>query len=89
MRKNLDDVTLCQDCHQYLQTGDPTFLDYHYSQEEAASKLEDMEAGLREFQCDYGNLHTLGVELEFSNLRCDICETTLAGKRYRYATFVR
>ena len=82
-----DNLKFCFDCLFAAVNDDYTVLDYNYSSEEAAVRMEVIQAGLRkwgphlvpDFDSETGD----GIE-EFSSAPCDCCGSRLAGERYRF-----
>ncbi len=76
------DWEVCSDCYVFIANGDPSSLDYHYSEEEAERILETMTASL-----DNSGGYAVAGDLtaDFARGRCDCCCTHLAGARYSAA----
>ena len=80
MKVKIENLAFCTDCTMVAANGDYTGLDYHYSEDEAEKREQEITAGLT----------ALGSHVcydcrqepdEFSTRRCDCCGSNLAGKR--------
>ena len=92
MKIVISDLELCQDCMQYMETGDTTFLDYYYDEPESTNRLKEIERGIRELEeehegnlvCNFNTDNDTGSN-QFSRSICDCCRSKLAGVRYNYS----
>lgn len=77
------ELWLCQDCMIAEVNGDLSSLD--------DERAEEVQQGIEQLVERVGplssNFSEGEGELEFSRMRCDACGTTLAGGRYRFASF--
>lgn len=73
--------TICLDCFEYLRTGDATFLDFYYEEEESTKILNDIKNGLLEMDMISETVDIININ-EFSISPCECCGTRLAGERY-------
>ena len=80
MKVIIENLALCTDCTMAAVNDDYSGLDYHYTEEESATRYEEITDGLKK----------LGIGLcydssqeddEFSHRTCDCCGTRLAGRR--------
>ena len=80
MKTIIENLALCTDCTQAAVNDDYTGLDYHYNEEDAARRMEEIQAGL--VNLGAGLCYDSNQEGdEFSARRCDCCGTQLAGRR--------
>ena len=71
---------VCELCLQAIVNDDFTSLDYHYSEQEAADKLDAILEGMHTLQ---GNGYLVaGEDLGFRTTPCDCCGDKLHGERY-------
>lgn len=76
-----DNFMVCADCLSVIVNGDASSLDYSYSEEEAETRLLEIELGM----ANAGGNICLGdddKDDEFSSRSCDCCNDGLAGPRY-------
>lgn len=76
------DLSLCEDCHAYEQTGDATSFDAWYDEEQANDRLLQVSLGLEQL----GTVVYAGEAFddEFASFPCDCCGSGLGGRRYGY-----
>ena len=76
-------MMICVTCHELIQTGDATLLDYHFGPEFAEKRMADFKASIKTMPAD---LHTLftGEKKELASDICDCCHDPLRGDRYAY-----
>jgi len=80
MKVIIENLALCTDCTMAAVNDDYTSLDYHYSQEESETRMQEITAGLAKLGpglCYDGSQE----DDEFSARQCDCCGTRLAGQR--------
>jgi hypothetical protein len=81
---------LCDDCHLFHGTGDASFLQYQYGQDDHAidARLTEITEGLTKLAEENNNMFFQNVDEpaeEFSKHPCDSCGTNLAGGRIHYS----
>lgn len=79
MKVKIDNLAFCEDCTIIAVNGDYTGLDYHYSEEDAAKRKQEIDAGLAALGAVYYD--DSRESDEFSARRCDCCGSALAGRR--------
>ena len=75
----IDNLAFCEDCTLAAVNGDYTGLDYHYSEEDAAKRKQEIDNGLAVLGAVYHDSSRKSDE--FSARRCDCCGSRLAGSR--------
>lgn len=88
--KKLDDIYVCIDCHQLLETGDYTFFDGSYEPEKAEERIYECETGIVRLMDLFGKdskLYSSGKEIEFSHFPCQCCYNKDSGERYRFIVY--
>jgi len=81
-----DNLWLCDDCLFAAVNDDYSGLDMHYSPEEAETRMQEIQAGLKELGWltpDFDSETGEGID-DFSSRRCDCCGSNLAGERHRF-----
>src|SRR5208282_5813182 len=81
-----DNLWLCEDCLFAAVNDDYSGLDMHYSPEEAETRMQEIQAGLKELGWltpDFDSETGEGID-DFSSRRCDCCGSNLAGERHRF-----
>ena len=74
---------VCTDCIMVIANNDFTGLDYHYDEDEASTRMDEIKQGMANLGA---NIVCMDVEPdEFCTLPCDCCETMLAGERHYIA----
>jgi len=76
------EYSVCADCFIIEATGDASGLGYHYSESEAATRLQAIEDGFKRLTADEGHLATGEDLAEFAKSPCECCGTALAGSRH-------
>ena len=79
MKVKIDNLAFCEDCTIIAVNGDYTGLDYHYSEEDAAKRKQEIDDGLDTLGWVYYD--DSREPDEFSARRCDCCGSALAGRR--------
>ena len=79
MLVKIDTLAFCADCTMVAVNGDYTGLDYHYSEEDAEKRKQEIDNGLAVLGAVYYDDNRESDE--FSTRKCDCCGTHLAGRR--------
>ena len=79
MLVKIDNLAFCEDCTMVAVNGDYTGLDYHYSEEDAEKRKQEIDTGLAALGAVYYD--SSRESDEFSTRRCDCCGSRLAGSR--------
>lgn len=88
--RSLQELLLCDDCHLFHGTGDPSFLQYQFGRDDVAvdARLNEITDGLTRLGQEHNNMFFQNVDVEpeeFSIKPCDCCGTSLAGGRIHYS----
>lgn len=73
---------VCGDCRMPILYGDFSDIDFHYSGDEAESRVAEIEQGITSLTESIGILSDGDGHDEFSKEWCDCCGTKLAGERF-------
>jgi len=87
MKVNIENIVVCEDCIQAIVNDDYTGLDYHYNEQEAEQRHNEIVAGILALSA-LGHIVTTGEEDEFSSRPCDCCLSRLAGARFYCSTLI-
>lgn len=84
-------LSFCGDCFTVEMSGDTTFLDYRYTEDEALEFIDRFERGMVKFMVKYPCLSFVdtGRVKEFSDSTCDCCGTKIAGDRHEVELVVK
>ena len=79
MKVKIENLAFCEDCTMVAANDDYTSLDYHYSEEGAAKRKQEIDNGLAVLGAVYYD--SSRESDEFSTRKCDCCGSALAGRR--------
>ena len=87
--RSIENLMLCDDCHQYHHNQDPSFLQYQFGNDEASvdARLTEITDGLNKIAEQSNHMFFQNVDEspeEFSTAPCDCCGTKLHGGRIHY-----
>jgi len=74
---------VCIDCIMAIANNDFTGLDYHYSEDEASTRMDEIKQGMAELGANIVCMDE-GTD-EFCVMPCDCCGSKLAGERHYVA----
>jgi len=86
----IDDIYVCVDCYQMLETGDASHFVRAYEPDKTDQRIYECEIGMARLIELFGNdgkLYSSGKEIDFSKFPCQCCQNKDAGERYRFVVY--